>query len=99
MTSPMHYTSAQALFADLGRQRRSEAPMSAVAVVGALREVDARSGDGLDVRLLWDPITDRMRVTVDDARTHERLELDVREDERALDVFRHPLAYAALRTP
>jgi hypothetical protein len=36
-------------------------------------------------------------VAVADGRTRARLEIEVREDERALDVFHHPFAYAAWR--
>jgi hypothetical protein len=36
-------------------------------------------------------------VAVADGRTGARFEIEVREDERALDVFHHPFAYAARR--
>ncbi|MGO9886680.1 MAG: hypothetical protein ACLP4R_25825 [Solirubrobacteraceae bacterium] len=35
--------------------------------------------------------------TVTDAKTGEAFDLPVREGERALEVFHHPYAYAALR--
>ena len=54
-----------------------------------------RTGDGVDVRLLWHPIEDRVTVAVTDTKTGEAFELPVGEGERALDVFRHPYAYAA----
>ena len=58
------------------------------------RELDARSGDGLDIRLLWHPADDRLTVTVADARTEEFFTIPVaRED--AYHAFRHPFAYAA----
>jgi hypothetical protein len=62
-----------------------------------LRELDHRSNDGIDVRLLWSPRDDHVVVTVADARNGERFELDVRDGESPLDVFRHPYAYAASR--
>jgi hypothetical protein len=34
-------------------------------------------------------------VTVSDAKTATELEVDVRDGQRPLDVFRHPFAYAA----
>jgi hypothetical protein len=34
---------------------------------------------------------------VADGRTGARFEIEVREDERVLDVFHHPFAYAARR--
>ena len=36
-----------------------------------------------------------MIVAVADEKTNERFSIEVRDDERALDVFRHPFAYAA----
>ena len=36
-----------------------------------LRELDARQGDGLDIRLLWDPATNDVVVTVEDFRHDE----------------------------
>jgi hypothetical protein len=61
-----------------------------------LRELDARSGDGLEVELLWSPASDALVVRVLDAKSGDRFELDVGPDE-ALDAFRHPFAYATLR--
>jgi hypothetical protein len=58
------------------------------------RELDHRVSDGLDVTLLWDSLTDRVSVVVEDERTGEIFELDVdRED--ALIAFHHPYAYAS----
>ncbi len=59
------------------------------------RELAARTVDGLDVRLLWDPADDRVAVTVADAREGLALEVPVGPAESPLDVFRHPFAYAA----
>ncbi len=61
------------------------------------RELAARRVDGLDVRLLWDPADDRVAVTVADGREGLALEVPVGPAESALDVFRHPFAYAAVR--
>jgi hypothetical protein len=61
------------------------------------RELDHRSFDAISVTLAWDTVTDRAVVTVADARTDDAFEIEVRSDERALDVFRHPYAYAAHR--
>jgi hypothetical protein len=63
----------------------------------ARRELDSRIGDGLEVRLLWDPRDNRVSVSVNDAKTGHRFEVQVRRDERALDVFHHPYAYAGRR--
>jgi hypothetical protein len=57
------------------------------------KELDARSGDGLEVRLLWQAGTDVL-VEILDARRDERVVFRVAAH-RALDAFRHPFAYAA----
>jgi len=59
------------------------------------RELDHRSSDRIDVRLLWRARDDRVIVSVADDKTGERFSVEVHDDERALDVFRHPFAYAA----
>ena len=58
------------------------------------RELDSRSGDGLDIRLLWQPADDSLTVTVDDLRLHEHFVIPVRAGD-ALEAFHHPFAYAA----
>lgn len=60
----------------------------------AWRELASREGDGLTVGLFWCKATNRVRVTVDDARADETFELDV-ENAEALAAFYHPFAYAA----
>jgi hypothetical protein len=60
------------------------------------RELDFRSNDGLEVALLWQPETNRLSVTVFDAKTGDDFDLDV-EPEDAMDAFHHPYAYAASR--
>ena len=59
------------------------------------RELDHRSNDRIDVRLLWRERDDRVIVTVADGKTGERFTVDVTEGESAFDVFHHPFAYAA----
>jgi hypothetical protein len=59
------------------------------------RELDHRSNDRIEVRLLWRPSDDRVIVAVADGKTGERFTVDVRKGESALDVFHHPFAYAA----
>jgi hypothetical protein len=63
----------------------------------ALRELDHRASDGIDVRLLWRPHDDRVLVAVADAKTGEAFTLEVGPGQRALDVFHHPFAYAGNR--
>jgi hypothetical protein len=60
------------------------------------RELDFRSNDGLEVALLWQPETNRLSVTVFDAKTGDDFDVDV-EPSKAMDAFHHPYAYAASR--
>ena len=62
------------------------------------RELDARSGDGLDIRLLWHPGDDALTVTVADSRTEEFFVIPVARQD-AYHAFRHPFAYAAAPRP
>jgi hypothetical protein len=59
------------------------------------RELDSRINDGILVRLLWCEPDGRLWVAVLDTKTGDSFGLDVRDDERPLDVFDHPYAYAA----
>jgi hypothetical protein len=59
--------------------------------IGA-RELDRRSNDGIDVALLWSPRTNRVWVSIKDARADQSFELDV-DPACALDAFQHPYAY------
>jgi hypothetical protein len=61
------------------------------------RELDHRESDGIEVRLLWRPHDDTALVAVSDSRTGESFSIEVRDGERALDVFHHPYAYAGSR--
>jgi hypothetical protein len=60
-----------------------------------VRELDRRSNDRIDVRLLWREHDNRVLVAVADGKTGERFTVEVAPGERALDVFQHPFAYAA----
>jgi hypothetical protein len=57
------------------------------------RELDARSNDGLDIRLLWNPADDALTVTVADARSEELFIIPVASHE-ATAAFRHPFTFA-----
>jgi hypothetical protein len=59
-------------------------------------ELDFRAGDGLEVTLLWNPETNRVTVSVFDAKTGDDFGIDV-DAADALDAFHHPYAYAANR--
>ena len=54
------------------------------------RELDHRGGDGIEVRLLWKPDTNRVVVAVVDERESFRITVHASD---ALDAFRHPYAY------
>jgi hypothetical protein len=58
------------------------------------RELAAREGDGVHVRLLWTPGENAVTVSVEDTRFGDGFRIDV-APERALDAFYHPYAYAA----
>ena len=59
-------------------------------------ELDFRAGDGLEVTLLWNPETNRVTVSVFDAKTGDDFGIDI-DAADALDAFHHPYAYAANR--
>ncbi|HSC73397.1 MAG TPA: hypothetical protein VLB89_04455 [Gaiellaceae bacterium] len=58
------------------------------------RELAAREGDGISVRLLWHPRENTVTVSVEDIRAGECFELAITNGD-ALDAFHHPFAYAA----
>jgi hypothetical protein len=58
-----------------------------------IRELDCRTSDGVNVRLLWNSVADEVVVAVHDARTDESFEVGV-ERADALLAFHHPFAYA-----
>ena len=62
-----------------------------------LLELDRRSNDSIDVRLLWREHDNRVLVVVADEKTGAAFKLVVGDDEQVLDVFHHPYAYAAHR--
>lgn len=57
-----------------------------------LRELARRTGDGIDVTLLWDSGTNRVFVLVDDERRSEHFRVAVGNG-KALDAYYHPYAY------
>lgn len=58
------------------------------------RELAHRTGNGIEVTLLWTESTNTVTIAVLDADSGERLEFEV-DGPRALDAFNHPYAYAA----
>jgi hypothetical protein len=61
-----------------------------------LRELDYRTGDQIEVSLLWSPESGQLAVVVIDEAAGEEFAMEV-EPEEALEVFRHPFAYADRR--
>ena len=57
-----------------------------------LQELAKRNDDGILVRLLWDPLRDRVIVRYRDERTGDAFAADVPKSD-ALKAFRHPNAY------
>ena len=60
-------------------------------------ELSTRESNGVSVTLYWTRGTDALAVTVADATTGDYFELVVADNERPLDVFHHPFAYARAR--
>jgi hypothetical protein len=57
-----------------------------------MKELDHRTGNGLDVRLLWQSATNQVFVEVNDERTARAFTLSVAPHE-AREAFMHPFAY------
>ena len=57
-------------------------------------ELAHRTSDGIHVSLLWNRLTNRVRVRVLDERSDKGFELEV-DGGSALDAYHHPFAYAA----
>jgi hypothetical protein len=60
-------------------------------------ELAVREQNGLAVTLFWLRGTDVLLVSVVDSWSGDSFELVLAPDDRALDVFHHPYAYAAAR--
>jgi hypothetical protein len=67
-----------------------------LAAFGDWSELASRENDGLAVSLFWSKATNRVKVTVADAKVHDGFELEVPAAD-ALEAFNHPFAYAADR--
>ena len=67
--------------------------MTQLAHIQAMEELDYRESNGIAVSLLWNRISNRLSVVVEDRKAGESFDLTARP-ENALDVFHHPYAYA-----
>jgi|ERR1700729_3184754 hypothetical protein len=72
---------------------RQEIVMSTAAET-VVRELDRRFNDGFDVRLLWNPRTNRVFVAIEDQRDGNSFEFRV-DAANALEAFHHPFAHAS----
>jgi hypothetical protein len=61
-----------------------------------IEELASRESAGIQVSLFWSREDNTLSVVVRDARTSEEFALAA-EPAEAMDVFRHPFAYAASR--
>jgi hypothetical protein len=68
----------------------------ATVTIADWRELASRTGDGLEISLLWSPSNDSVKVTVLDGRLGESFDLHVLGAD-ALSAYKHPFAYAAGR--
>jgi hypothetical protein len=57
-------------------------------------DLASRDNDGLEITLLWNESSGRVKVAVADSRLGDEFELDVARTD-ALGAFSHPFAYAA----
>jgi hypothetical protein len=64
--------------------------------ISRFEELDYRESDGIEVSLLWSRADNSLSVLVVDTKTEDRFRLAVGADE-AMEVFRHPFAYASSR--
>ena len=60
----------------------------------AIRELDRRTSDDIEVRLLWNSRTNQVFIAVEDRRCGELFEVTVPASD-ALEAFHHPYAYGA----
>lgn len=67
--------------------------MNADVNLGGMRELDQRSGNGLEVTLLWSERTGSVFVCVEDERTDAGFHFAV-DPADALEAFRHPYGYS-----
>ena len=74
--------------------RRFRAMFMSTTPQPAIRELDHRTNDGIDVTLLWNSRTNHVFVAVEDQRSCTSFELTVSGAD-ALDAFHHPYAYRA----
>jgi hypothetical protein len=95
MTSPIVAQPPRRLESATAEVRLAADP-DVAAAAPAVRELDRRYSDGIDVRLMWHSVAGRLSVSVADAKTGDAFEFEV-EGREALHAFHHPYAHAAFR--
>jgi hypothetical protein len=88
----MKLDQAAGLIGEPTLSRREETDMSTTSQT-EMRELDRRINDGFDVRLLWNSLTGRVFVALEDERQSDSIEFEVPAAD-ALAAFQHPFAYA-----
>ena len=68
--------------------------MNTTDVLSSIQELATRTVDGLHVSCSGVPWNRQAWVSVIDVKRDHTLSVPVRENQNALDVFRHPFAYA-----
>ena len=58
------------------------------------RELDHRCNDGIDVKLLWNPVANQVSITVKDVRSGASLAFEV-DPADARGAFHHPYPYVS----
>jgi hypothetical protein len=76
--------------------RRNEEETMSVKGSANWIELAKRASNGLEVVLLWDRTSNRVKVAVSDKRVCHHLDFEVARAD-ALSAFYHPFAYAAAR--
>lgn len=69
--------------------------MNPTDVLSTIQELATRTADGLHIRLLWSKVERTAWVSVIDVKRDQTMSVPVRAHQNALNVFRHPFAYAA----
>jgi hypothetical protein len=75
-------------------QQPEEPVMSATHLFAPARELAHRSAHGVDVTMMWDPLTNAVSVIVVDNVAADAFEVEV-GDANPMHVFDHPFVYAS----
>jgi hypothetical protein len=59
-------------------------------ILTTTRELHSRVSDAIHIRMLWNEHDRRVTVAVADSKTGDAFAVEVREGDRAMEVFHHP---------